>query len=153
MIFSARNFRTTNRWKKTNTLRYIIEPFYARFISLLLIPIVIILLLYSPLTGFAERKPVYLNSQRLEYHVPIKKVFVHGDINMTSERIRIHAEDMELNLGTGEGTATGDVHIYLPQGSSLDTDLAEFNIHTGWWRIQTPDIWLKPSGYLGCEKG
>jgi LPS-assembly protein len=96
----------------------------------------------------AAENTVYLTSQRLEYHIPTKKVFVKGDVTLTEEGLRLTADNMELDLASGKGMANGDVHIYLPQGYLMDTDMAEFNINTGWWRIQAADMWLKPSGHI-----
>jgi hypothetical protein len=153
MICYSFNSKTPESGHKKNIFLSMPEFRHIPIRYILMLPMLIILLLYSPLTGSAEKTPVYIYSQRLEYHVSLQKLFVTGDVNMTSEKLRLTAEDIEVDLASGEGLATGDVHIYLPQGSRLDTDLAEFNIQSGWWRIQGPDMWLEPSGYLGCEKG
>ena len=72
---------------------------FSDFIDFLAIPcflvfFIIICINFFPIISMAAENSIYLTSQRLEYYVPSKKVFVQGDVTMTEEGLRLTTEKM-----------------------------------------------------------
>jgi len=112
-------------------------------------------LLLIPIATLAQEGPVHLTGERLVYDIPSNMILIEGDVSMTRDGLRLDAGRIELDVTSGEGTAAGGVHIYLPQGEQVDTEETAFNIKSGLWRIDEADMWLEPSGhihFMGAEK-
>ncbi|MGA1840666.1 MAG: LPS-assembly protein LptD [bacterium] len=152
MPIDADNSKTVKNGPQKDIFTFIFNSISVFSKISICLPCVMIFILFFPFTIIAAENTVHLTSERLEYHIPTRKVFVRGDVTLTEEGFRLYADKMELDLASGEGVAQGDIRIFLPQGYRMDTDVAEFNINTGWWRIQAADMQIEPSGLIRFEE-
>ncbi len=120
----------------------------------IILPIFLIFLIFLifPKISFSAQEPVYMTSRRLEYHILNKEALANGDVAMKYKQIKLKTDKLRCDLNSGEALATGNVHLDLPQGITLNSPEAEFNINTGLWKIHSARIWLEPSGFISCEE-
>lgn len=92
------------------------------------------------------QEPIYLTADRLEYRKEEDLFLAEGSVVVTQGPMRIEADDVALDNGTGKLIATGSVH-FSDGENQIDSDQIEIDVNTQLGILYDARLFIKSENY------